>query len=47
MMGRQVDTIGHSEIKSALIFGSNLNPGIYVVQVHRSYITKSYKIIKR
>jgi len=45
--GRQVGAIGHSDIKSKITIGSNLNSGMYIVQVCRPDETKSYKMIKK
>jgi hypothetical protein len=47
IMGRQVETVGNSEIKSTLTIGSSLNPGIYVIQVNRKNETKTYKVFKK
>jgi aryl-phospho-beta-D-glucosidase BglC (GH1 family) len=45
--GRQVSAIGHSNVKSTITVGSNLNAGLYVVQICRLNDTKSYKMIKK
>lgn len=47
MMGKQVEIIGHFDVKSTLTVGAYLNPGIYIVQVNRPNETKTYKVLKK
>jgi len=47
MMGRQVETVGHSAVNSSLALGSTLNPSMYIVKVYGENWTKSFKIVKR
>jgi len=47
MMGRQVETIGHSAVNSSLTLGTSLNFGIYIVQITGKDWTKTFKVIKK
>jgi len=47
MMGRQVETIGHSAVNSLLAFGSSLKPNMYIVQITGKDWTKTFKVIKK
>lgn len=47
MMGREVETIGYSAVKSSLAFGSSMKPSMYLVQITGKDWTKSFKVIKR
>jgi len=47
MMGRQVETVGHSAVNGSLTLGSSLKPNIYIVQIAGKCWTKSFKILKR
>ena len=47
MMGRQVETIGHSTVNSSLALGNSLKPSMYIVRVYGKDWTKSFKIVKR
>jgi aryl-phospho-beta-D-glucosidase BglC (GH1 family) len=46
MLGRQIETIEHSAIKSSLTIGSSLKSNIYIVQVYGLSWAKSFKVIK-
>ena len=46
MMGRQVETIGHSAVYSSLTLGSSLKPNMYIIQITGKSWTKSFKVIK-
>ncbi len=47
MMGRQVETIGHSAVNSTLTLGSTLKPNMYIVQIAGDGWSKSFKVIKK
>lgn len=47
MMGRQVETVGHSAVNSSFSFGSSLKPNMYIVQVIGKNWTKTVKVIKK
>lgn len=47
MMGRQVETIGHSPVNSLLAIGSSLNPSMYIVQITGKDWSKSFRIVKK
>jgi len=47
MMGRQVETIGHSAVNSSLAIGSSLKSNMYIVQITGKDWSKSIKIVKR
>ncbi len=47
MMGRQVETVGHSAINSSLTLGSSLKPNMYIVQITGKDWTKTVKVIKK
>jgi len=46
-MGRQVENIGHSAVKNSMVIGFSLNPSIYIVQITRKDLTKSFKVLKK
>src|SRR5665647_3720558 len=47
MMGRQVETVGHSAVNSSLALGSSLKPNMYIVQITGKDWTKTFKVIKK
>jgi len=47
MMGRSVETIGHSAVNNTVVLGSSLNPGMYIIQVYGDNWTKSFKVLKK
>lgn len=47
LMGRQVETFEHSDIKSSMDLGSSLNSNIYIVKLYGVNWVKSFKIIKK
>ncbi|PJJ08129.1 putative secreted protein (Por secretion system target) [Flavobacterium sp. 1] len=47
MLGRSVETIEQSDIKSEMALGTALTPNIYIVKVFGTNFTKSFKIIKK
>jgi endoglucanase len=47
MMGRQVESSGHSKINATLVLGSSLKPNMYIVQITGKDWTKTFKVIKK
>jgi endoglucanase len=45
-MGRQVEAIEHSEVKSLIAIGTSLKPDMYLVQVCGANWIKSFKLLK-
>jgi endoglucanase len=45
-LGRQVETIGHTAVKSMQTLGSSLKAGIYIVQVHGTSGLETFKVTK-
>jgi endoglucanase len=46
-LGKQVETIEKSSLKSTLVIGSSLDSGMYLVKVFRPNRTESYKVVKK
>jgi hypothetical protein len=47
MMGKQVKTIGHSEINNLITVGPSLNSNVYIVKVCGMKWTKMFKFLKK
>jgi endoglucanase len=47
MLGKQVESIDHADVKTELVIGSSLKAGVYVVQIYSADSTRSFKIIKK
>lgn len=46
-LGRQVETIRHSEVNSSVTLGSSLKPDMYIVQITGRDVKKTVKVIKK
>lgn len=47
MLGKEVETVAHSEISGSMSIGRQLSPGMYIVRVYGENWTKSFKALKQ
>jgi len=46
ILGKQLETIQHAAISNVMSIAASLQPGVYVVEVHRAAGVKTFKVVK-